>query len=298
MQPFFSIVVPTYSRPKQLATCLQALTRLNYPRDRFEVIIVDDGSETPLKTVIALFCKQMNVKLISQANAGPAMARNTGAARAKGEYLAFTDDDCIVAPDWLKFLAARFVNTPDHLIGGRTLNNLPNNPYSTTSQLIVDIVYRQYNADPNKASFFASNNLAIATHLFHYVGGFDSSFRTSEDREFCERWLSYGFQMIYVQEAVIYHAHHLNFRTFCQQHFNYGRGAHRFHYKLKRCGRERFWVETKFHFNLHNWLFYPFSHVKGHRTLYLAALMFDWQVINAAGFLWEAMKQAFHWHRK
>ncbi len=55
-QPFFSIIVPTYNRLRQLSACVQSLTCLDYPRDRFEVIVVDDGSKTPPKAVVAPFC--------------------------------------------------------------------------------------------------------------------------------------------------------------------------------------------------------------------------------------------------
>jgi hypothetical protein len=70
--------------------------------------------------------------------------------RAKGQFLAFTDDDCRPAADWLQALAQRFATAPDHAVGGRTVNALTNNPYTTASQLIVDFVYAYYNADSVK----------------------------------------------------------------------------------------------------------------------------------------------------
>ena len=77
------------------------MTRLGYPQDRFEVIVVDDGSEPPMDSVVSFFRDRLELVLLSQANSGPAAARNTGAAQAKGKFLAFTDDDCTPAPDWL-----------------------------------------------------------------------------------------------------------------------------------------------------------------------------------------------------
>lgn len=94
-QPFFSIIIPTYNRPERLATCIQSLAHLDYSRDRFEVIVVDDGSPMPLEPVVAPFQNKFDVTLIKQPNAGPATARNTGAARASGQFLVFTDDDCM-----------------------------------------------------------------------------------------------------------------------------------------------------------------------------------------------------------
>jgi len=78
--PFFSIIVPTYARLRQLTACMQALANLDYPRDRFEVIVVDDGSETPPEAAVLSFRNRLDVTLVQQAHAGPAVARNTGAA--------------------------------------------------------------------------------------------------------------------------------------------------------------------------------------------------------------------------
>jgi len=285
-EPFFSIIVPTYRRPEQLATCLEALARLDYPGDRFEVIVVDDGSATLPEAVVARFRDALNVTLLTQSHAGPGAARNTGAAQARGQFLAFTDDDCVPAPNWLRALAARFVTAPERAIGGRTLNALFDNPYSSTSQAILDLVYAYYNADPDQARFFASNNLALPTLQFRAVGGFDTTFATSEDRDLCDRWLYHGYRMTFAPEALIYHAHPLTFRTFWRQHFNYGRGAFCFHQARARRRSGSFWPELDFYLNL---LRRPLPQGGGRRSLPLAAMLVVWGMANAAGFVGGAM---------
>src|SRR5437879_3868866 len=117
-EPLFSIVVPTHNRPGQLVGCMQALAHLNYPKDCFDVIVVDDGGETRPDEVVASFRDQLDVTLFRQPHAGPATARNTGAMKGRGTFLAFTDDDCRPAPDWLKALAIRLSKNPDWVIGG------------------------------------------------------------------------------------------------------------------------------------------------------------------------------------
>jgi len=272
-QPFFSIIVPTYDRPRQLAACLQSLAALDYPRDHFEVIVVDDGSEVPPETLVASFRDKMDVTLLAQSHSGPAAARNLGAARAKGRFLAFTDDDCAPTPGWLQKLATRFAQAPDCAIGGRTLNALPDNPYSTASQLLIDYLYTYYDADPNQARFLTSNNLALPAERFHAVGGFDAGwFRAAaEDRELCDRWLHYGYRMIYAQEVLVYHAHSLTFRTFWRQHINYGRGAFYFHGARARRGHVSLKPEPLgFYLDL---LRYPSSQVQDGNAVLLAALL-------------------------
>ncbi len=156
--PFFSIIIPTYNRPTQLAVCLETITRLQYSRDRFEVIVVDDGGKADLEDIVALVRDTIRISLIKQTNAGPGTARNTGAAQAQGDILAFTDDDCTPAPDWLNRIAVYATRAPGSVIGGRTVNTLTGNPFSTVSELVISYLYTHYNANPDQATFITTNN--------------------------------------------------------------------------------------------------------------------------------------------
>lgn len=288
-QPFFSTIVPTYNRPERLTVCLKAIARLDYPLDRFEVIVVDDGSEMPIESVIESFREQLNLTSIAQRNSGPANARNNGATRAKGKFLVFTDDDCMPAPDWLKTLEIHCTQAPNCLIGGRTLNALPDNLYSTASQVLIDYLYEYYNADRERSSFFTSNNLALPAERFHALGGFDTTFplAAGEDREFCDRWLQHGYQMIYAPEARVYHAHRLTLYAFWRQHYNYGRGAFCFHQVRARRNMEHIKVEPlSFYFNL---LKYPFSQGTSQPAPAIAALFILSQIANSTGFFWKTI---------
>jgi glycosyltransferase involved in cell wall biosynthesis len=289
-QPFFSIIIPTYGRPDQLEACLNSLSRLVYPVQRFEVIVVDDGSKTPPEAVVASFRDRVNITLLTQPNSGPASARNRGAAHAKGEFLAFTDDDCTSDSAWLKTLAERFKSEPDRLIGGQTINALSKNLFSTTSQELISYLYDYYNLGYRPTRLFISNNMAVPAKLFSTVGGFDTSFplAAGEDREFSDRWLHHGYQATYAPEAIVYHSHALTFLGFCHQHFNYGRGAYRFH--ELRTERRQGGIKPeppKFYLNL---LRYPFCRIHGWRALLSSALLAISQVANASGFFWERMK--------
>ena len=289
--PFISIVIPTYNRPERLSDCLKSLTQLEYPRDCFEVVLVDDGSKMSLESVVEPFKHQLEITLLKQKNAGPATARNTGAKQAKGEFLAFTDDDCKPAKDWLKTLAANFANKHNCLIGGKTINILADNPFSTASQELINYLYRYYNNNPQKANFFVSNNIAVSTKLFHNIGGFDRNFprAAAEDREFCDRWLQYGNKMVYAPEVQVYHAHKLTLSSYWKQHFFYGRGAFCFHQlRAKRAHREIKVEPISFYVNL---LKYPLSQPTHQPKLLLSALLFISQVAGVTGFFWERTRQ-------
>lgn len=292
MVPFISIVIATRNRPRQLARCLEACSRLDYPRERFEVIVVDDGSTVSLECVVTEYRHRMNLQFLRQPNTGPAQARNVGIAMATGELLAFTDDDCMPETDWLSQLASALQRTPGHMIGGRTVNALTANAYSTTSQVIVDAVYRHYNAGAGDSWFFASNNLAVPAATLREIGGFNNEFRFAEDRELCDRWQASGFGLSYAPDAVVQHAHDLTARTFWRQHFGYGRGAQ--HYHAQRARRQPdAGLDMSFHANLRNWIGYPLSQVPRRQAVQVAALLMVWQVANAAGFFYEAARTAF-----
>ena len=282
-----SIVIPTYNRPERLEQCLESIARLDYPSNRFEVIVVDDGSRISLEPIAVKFEDCISINLIRQSNAGPASARNTGAAAAQGDYLIFTDDDCQPHPDWLKTLTQAIKDFPNTLIGGHTINALPNNLYSSASQLLIDYLYDYYNQQKEEATFFASNNFALPRKLYQQLEGFDTSFplAAGEDREFCDRWLHQGLKMHYAQAMQIHHAHTLTLASFWRQHFNYGRGAFYFHQVRSQRQSQPIKVEPlTFYFRL---LAYPFFKKQGWRSLNLSILFFLSQVANVAGFFRE-----------
>lgn len=290
-RPFFSVIVPTYERAQQLSACLRALSWQTYPRDRFEVIVVNDGGTTSPEPEVEAFLKTLKVRLLTQTHSGPAAARNYGAQHAIGDFLAFTDDDCAPAPNWLQALAAGFASLPYCALGSRTINGVPDNAYSTVSQLLIDYLYAHCNSDPKRATFLTSNNLALPAKGFQAIGGFDAAWKRAagEDRELCNRWASHGYRMVYVPEAVVEHVHTLTWRTFFRQHFNYGRGALYFH---RACARRRqgFVRLERPSFCLGT-LGYPFSQARASKALVFAVLMMGAQVATAAGFFWESAKR-------
>ena len=290
----FSIIVPTYDRPAQLDACLRSMRNLRYDRDRFEVIVVDDGGRAPVASIVDRSVSAgLNVHVRVAPHAGPGAARNVGAASARGRFLAFTDDDCLVDPKWLTGLAEALRERPDDLIGGRTVNALPKNPYSVASQLIVDAVYAHFNAAPNRPRFFASNNIGVARARFLAIGGFDEGWKVvaCEDRDLCDRWSHHGGQLTYAPAAIIGHAHAHQLWSYCRQYFGHGRGALHYHRLRRQRGSGRLLDDLEFHTNVRNWLVQPFQAAIGVRPVRLAALLGLWQIANATGYAFESVSR-------
>jgi GT2 family glycosyltransferase len=251
---------------------------------------VDDGSEEPLAPLISEYRSMLEITGLRIEHGGPAAARNRGSLAARGRFLAFTDDDCAPAPGWLSALMARLKTDPDAMIGGCITNALVDNPYSAASQLILDLVYNHRQQRSGPLRFFASNNIAMAADFFRELGGFDAAFRTSEDRDLCDRWLGAGRRLVYAPEALVYHSNRLDLHSFWRQHFGYGRGACRFY----RAHRRRSAGKTEW-----DWSFYqalprrlpPLILRQKNQRLLLAFLMAVWQAANLMGFLRETVSR-------
>lgn len=283
--PRFSIVIATRDRPEALSSCLVAVDALDYPRERYEVIVVDDGGGSDLAAVVARAGE--NVRLIRQEHRGPAAARNRGASEAHFEFLAFTDDDCRPTPSWLSELTARMARGAG--AGGRTVAGRPQNPYAVVSQAIVDVVYGFYNQNPDAARFFASNNVAFPAGGYRELGGFDERFRTAEDRELCDRWVASGRTLRFAPGALVVHDRPLTMATFLGQFFHYGRGAFRFHWKRRAEGRGLgMLAELSFYARLPKAAVKALAERSSPRLPLGVALIALWQVSNLLGFLTEA----------
>jgi glycosyltransferase involved in cell wall biosynthesis len=290
--PHVSVIVPTRNRPERLRRCLAALRQQTYPCSSYEIIVIDDGSDRPLDDVVRPGESPAPVTLMRQANAGPASARNSGADRASGVLLAFTDDDCEPDADWIAALWARHEQAPGAMIGGRTINVLVDDAYAEASQLLVDYLYEHYGVSRAQVAsvgtrFFTSNNFAVPAALFRQVGGFDVTFplAAGEDREFCDRWQHHGHPLLYAPEALVRHAHALTLAAFWRQHVNYGRGAQ--HFRLARARRRAHDVGVEPLSFYRNLVLYPFRVHPAFRAAHLSALLALAQLANATGYLRE-----------
>jgi GT2 family glycosyltransferase len=292
--PEYSIIIPTYQRREQLARCLTSIESLAFPRHRFEVIVVDDGSNNPPADLIAALDRSLDAQLVCARHAGPATARNVGAKLARGKYLVFTDDDCTPQRHWLTAIDEGMrESAAPRAVGGRTVNILANDAYATASQGIVDFLYEYYGDHSAPWRFFTSNNLAVPRNEFMEIGGFDEGFAlaAAEDRDFCERWRALGYELQYAPNAVVDHAHKLGFTRFNRQHFAYGRGAFDLHRSRARRGQRGLRLEPgRFYLGL---IGYPLRQSRSVRTLGLSALHFWSQVAYAAGYFFERTRRGW-----
>lgn len=278
----FTIVIPTRDRPRQLVACLDAVARLRFAPERFETIVVDDGGSAPLGPTVVEAVFSAGARIVHQPPSGPGAARNRGAEVARGEVVAFLDDDCAPNGTWLDELDQALAANPGAGVGGRTVNALPGNPYSSASQTLIDYLYAYYNRGAAPEPMFTTSNLALPRVEFLQIGGFDQRFSRAggEDRELCLRWARSGREILYAPTAIVHHAHCLGLRTFLRQHFNYGRGAARFHRIRESAPIPE---PPSFYREL---ILYPWRERHRGRARQSALLAVS-QVANVAGYAWE-----------
>jgi cellulose synthase/poly-beta-1,6-N-acetylglucosamine synthase-like glycosyltransferase len=171
-------------------------------RSRFEVIVCDDGSPAPVAVTLAAELESVRgaiqVEVVRQENGGRGRAQPRG-GRARGRFLAFTDDDCRPTPEWLERLLDRLRSRPDTLLGGSMVTPKATGAGACATQAIMDFVYQEQESRDG-LRLFSTSNLAIATDAFHQIGGFATEFGRAggEDYDLCARWQEAGGAAEYV----------------------------------------------------------------------------------------------------
>lgn len=226
----FSVVIPTRNRPERLVACLDSFMQLDYPAEAWELIVVNDGGEASFTAVSPQLQQSLPLKLIDAPQAGPAAARNRGADAASFDYLAFTDDDCQVTPDWLYQFAIGFTQTDCDALGGAWCNPQPDKLAMRAAQFLIEFMYEYMRDASHNNLMLVSNNVAYKRAAFTAVGGFNESFplAAGEDMELGFRLVANGHSQGYWPLAKVWHHHNLSSWGHVRQQFRYGRGGHFF----------------------------------------------------------------------
>jgi GT2 family glycosyltransferase len=215
--PRISVVVCTYNGARIIRDCYEGLKHLEYPN--LEVIVVDDGSTDGTGRIAA----EYGFRVIRTENRGLSSARNTGAAAATGEIIAYIDDDARPDPHWPHYLAAAFMRTRHGCIGGP-------NVAPAGDGLVAECVDRSPGnpahvlLSDSEAEHVPGCNLAVRKSALQAVGGFDPQFRIAgDDVDFCWRLRDKGFTIGFCPGAMVWHHRRGSARQFMKQQLNYGR---------------------------------------------------------------------------
>ena len=208
--PFVSIVIPAYNEEAKIDDCINSLLNLDYPKDLFEIIIVNNGSTDKTEEIVIRY-KSIRYFYLPKANVFE--ARNKGFSVANGELIASTDADIIVEPDWLIHLIAAFENEEigaayGVIMAGFFQNNWVEridceirNPKFEFSKMLL----------PPASEFlphFSTGNVMLRKNVFKQVGEFDLPDTASvgfEDMDLSWRITLAGYKLRRAPDAIVYH---------------------------------------------------------------------------------------------
>ena len=257
--PLFSVIIPTYNRHKLLVKTLNSvISQNNIYRTEFELMIVDNGSKDETEKVVKNFANQnrktniIYVKL--KKNYGADFARNVGALRSQGSLLAFTDDDCLVPPDWLSWFKRTLDGHPEVIGAGGWKE-----PYSISGDL--DFYHRfafwthRFFLSPLKNTSYSlrsgyTANFCCRKESFKKIGGFNFYFKRIGFYDFPVRAYKSGLSLIYEPRMVKHRASFL-FKDYFHKSIIIGANLYLLHllhpdiwknisffYFMKRAGKE------------------------------------------------------------
>jgi hypothetical protein len=214
-----SVVIPTHNRPDVLPLALAKLRHQTLASSDYEIIVVDDGSSPPAALPEEPGPPRMILTRLEGVERS--LARNTGAAEARGELLVFLDDDLEVEPDFLEAHLNAHREWPGAIATGRVV--LPEigttTPFGRFRKALEDEPIPKKRGLVEVPNFCAAGNMSIARSTFVELGGFDPAMSSGEDQDLALRHSARGGRLAYLPEAAALHRDRaLDLRGYCRRH--------------------------------------------------------------------------------
>ncbi len=198
------MVIPVFNGSKTIPKTLSALFSQEDVKKGVEILVINDGSTDNTAQIVSEF---KGVKLVSQANAGPAVARNRGARLAKGEIVIFLDADCVPEKNWFSEMIAPFSDPRIVGVQGKYKNPI-HNLMAEFVQLEIEERYERM-ARQDYIDFIGSYSAGYRKKVFLEEGGFDEKYRiaSGEDPDFSYKLADKGYKMVFAPKAMVAHYH-------------------------------------------------------------------------------------------
>jgi GT2 family glycosyltransferase len=213
-EPLISVIIPFYNQLEQLRMTLIHLDQQTLPDDRYEVIVINDGSIDNLQEEAGAINLSYGLTVYRQDHQGPAAARNLGVKQARGEILLFLDADMLAEPKLLEAHLRAHENRSRVLIEGKRMNHLTKQTPVFMQIIDVDTNPRR---EPIDFTEILTCNLSVRKSRFLETGGFNERLIRWQDVEFSYRAHRAGFELVFQSEAVAYHEHPMSFQQYCEK---------------------------------------------------------------------------------
>lgn len=220
-----SVIIPTYIRKDELKKCLESLFKQNYPKNLYEIIIIDGGTTDGTEGMISEIEKEAPcpIRYFKQGNMGVAAARNIGIKNSNEKYTAFIDSDCIARENWLEKLMETISSTGNDIggVGGKILNGIDtwigNGGY-------LNEFYGYLSNETKFTRVLPTANLCLEKDILNEVGYFDENLRTSEDTDICWRIIKRGYKILYTPDIIVTHYGVKTLKELWKKQISLGRG--------------------------------------------------------------------------
>ena len=220
-RPDVTVVVPVRNGADGISACLGGLAaQVDAPA--FEVVVVDNDSDDDTAAVARRH--PLGARVVCEQQRGSYAARNAGIAAASGSVIAFTDADCIPEPGWLA-AARNAVERGADLAAGRIV--MPHSSHPGTVERYDSAVYLRQEDLVTQHGWAVTANLVVRRSVFDDVGPFDPTLPSGGDREFCQRAVAAGHQLVYVPDAVVGHRPRTRLGEIWRVNRRIGSGFHR-----------------------------------------------------------------------
>ncbi|MDN3204759.1 glycosyltransferase [Algoriphagus sediminis] len=196
----FSVIVPVYKNWEVFKKCYSHLQSQNIEESNFEILIINNSLDTPIPVSLKL---SANTQVFNQPTPGSYACRNLGASMANGEYLAFTDSDCLPSEDWLEKAKEIFVKGAD-LIGGKVEVFKEQDGTELAYDFERTFAFNQKKNILEKSQSVTAN-LFVKKKVFETAGPFKEQLLSGGDFEWTRRAVSSGFKLEYGEEVVVAH---------------------------------------------------------------------------------------------
>jgi glycosyltransferase involved in cell wall biosynthesis len=194
-----SVIIPALNEEEMIGKCLESLAESCYPLDRFEVILVDNGSTDHTLEIARSFSTRLRLTILQRPGVNISAVRNLGAAAAKGEVLAFLDADCSVPANWIENVASNLASDSAGVIGGNI--TIPEDS-GWVARTWFQVAYAPKDGE---VAYVPSGNMLMKSSTFMQIGGFNETIKTSEDCELCSRARGEGFTVREISALTVIH---------------------------------------------------------------------------------------------
>lgn len=216
--PFVSVIVPVLNMPGMIQRCLEALGRQTYPRDRFEILVVDNGSHDNTRDVVRRYAVTL---LAEEGVRSPYAARNLALRSAQGSVIALTDADCAPVPEWIERGVATLEREDAALVGGEVKFFF--SPRKTYAEMFDSIANLEMRRSITRRGVAKTGNLMVRREVFDVIGPFQAEIRSGGDVLWTGAATRRGFKLVYAPQMIV-HKQARQLRSLLKKQYRIGQG--------------------------------------------------------------------------